>query len=265
MEVQEIISSGLLELYAAGATSVSETLQVQEYIKKYPEVAAELSAIEESIEKYAAAFPVQPAPTVKEKIFAQINAGNNAVIIPFNNHDDTAKVVPISAFWKNSAAAAAVLLLGSVVINILQYNKNNTASNELQKTQQELASMESKAKETEQDMQVVQSKYSMPVSLNGLEAAPDAAAKIFWMKNTGDVYIDPSNLPDAPEGKQYQLWAIVEGKPVDAGMILTSKKGAKYHIQKMKTFGKVDAFAVTLESEVGNTAPKGPMYVMGKM
>ena len=60
-----------------------------------------------------------------QQLSPAINAGNNAVIIPFNNND-TAKVVPISAFWKNAAAAAVVLLLGSMAVNILQYNKNNT-------------------------------------------------------------------------------------------------------------------------------------------
>ena len=68
-----------------------------------------------------------------------------------------------------------------------------------------------------------------------------------------------------PSDKQYQLWAIVDGKPVDGGMILTSKRGDKYRIQKMKTFGKAEAFAVTLEDEKGNPTPKGPMFVMGKM
>ena len=45
------------------------------------------------------------------------------------------------------------------------------------------------------------------------------------------------------------------------------KTEKKYHIQKMKSFGnvKVQAFAVTLESEGGNPTPKGQMYVMGKM
>ena len=85
------------------------------------------------------------------------------------------------------------------------------------------------------------------------------------MKNTGEVYIDPSNLPEAPSGKQYQLWAIVDGKPVDGGLIISTKKGDKYQIQKMKTFGKAEAFAVTLETTGGNPTPKGDMYVMGKM
>ena len=59
-------------------------------------------------------------------------------------------------------------------------------------------------------------KHALPVVLNGTPKSPEALAKIFWMKNTGQVYIDPSNLPAVPEGKQYQLWAIVDGKPVDA-------------------------------------------------
>ena len=117
------------------------------------------------------------------------------------------------------------------------------------------------------DLSVVQSRYSEPVALRGLAAAPEAAAKIFWMKNTGEVYIDPSNLPEAPEGKQYQLWGIVDGKPVDGGLIISSKKGNQYRIQKMKVFSnvKVQAFAVTLENAGGNPTPKGEMYVMGQM
>jgi hypothetical protein len=55
-------------------------------------------------------------------------------------------------------------------------------------------------------------------------------------------YVDPSSLPSAPKGKQYELWAIVDGQPVNAGIIITTKKGDRYSIQKMKTFGKVDAF-----------------------
>jgi anti-sigma-K factor RskA len=102
--------------------------------------------------------------------------------------------------------------------------------------------------------------------LHGMGVAPDAAAKIFWMKNTGEVYVDPSNLPELQPGKQFQLWAIVDGKPVDAGMILTSKQGDKYRIQKMRSFGKAEAFAITIEKAGGSPTPTmDQMVVMGKM
>ncbi len=84
------------------------------------------------------------------------------------------------------------------------------------------------------------------------------------MRNTGDVYVDPSNLPAVPAGKQYQLWAIVDGKPISGGMISTEK--GIYHIQKMKSFGKADAFAITLEKAGGSPAPTmDEMYVISKI
>jgi hypothetical protein len=50
-------------------------------------------------------------------------------------------------------------------------------------------------------------------------------------------------LPAPALGKQYQLWAIVDGKPVDAGIISLQKE--IYKIQKMKSFGSAQAFAIT--------------------
>ncbi|MBC7889330.1 MAG: anti-sigma factor [Ferruginibacter sp.] len=266
METQDIISSGLLELYAAGIASEKESLDVQQWVAQYPEVAAELKEITSSMETYANAHAITPSAGVKEKIFSRINTAENGRIIPINSLPvPGVKVINTNASWKMAAAASVALLIGSIALNIITYNKYNDADRDLLVARQTVTSLEEKNAIMEAGMSVVQNKYSVPVSLKGLEASPDAAAKIFWMQNTGEVFIDPSNLPETPAGKQYQLWGIVDGKPVDGGMILTSKKGDKFRIQKMKTFGKVEAFAVTLETEKGNPSPQGPMFVMGKM
>lgn len=265
MESKEIILSGILELYATGLASQEEVNEVQLYLQQYPEVANELAQIEAGIELYAKTFSVQPNPLVKEKIFLRINKESTVEKVFKLTDTSTAKIISTRPYWKFATAASVALLLGSIAINISMFNQRNKTATNLEQTAKELASLKEENKLIEGDLQIVQSKYSKPVSLHGLDAAPDAAAKIFWMENTGEVYIDPSNLPETPKGMQYQLWAIVDGKPVDGGMILTSKKGDKYRIQKMKTFGKVEAFAVTLETQSGNTAPKGPMFVMGKM
>lgn len=267
MEIKNIISSGLLETYILGLTSAEETVQVEAWVKTYPEVAAELNEIELSMEAYAMANAIEPQKGLEKKIFESINTNHN-----IENYATTAKVYSISPFWKWAAAASIILLTGSSILNVVYYNKYEKVNTAYAETQQQLVAQNEKLSDMNRDitdmnrdMSVVQSKYSEPVSLHGLAAAPDAAAKIFWMKNTGEVYIDPSNLPEAPSGKQYQLWAIVDGKPVDGGLIISTKKGDKYQIQKMKTFGKAEAFAVTLETTGGNPTPKGDMYVMGKM
>jgi hypothetical protein len=264
---QDIISSGLLELYAAGIASEEEAIEVEEGIAQYPEVAAELKAISSSMESYANSYSIAPSPIVKEKILARIHPDDSSrkIVAGAAVSSAKAKVIDINAFWKITSAASLLLLIGSVALNVVTYNKYSEADRHLKSARQALASLEEKNKVMEEGMNVVQSKYSVPVSLKGLDPAPGAAAKVFWMENTGEVFIDPSNLPEAPAGKQYQLWGFVDGKPVDGGMILTSKQGDKYRIQKMKTFGRVEAFAVSLEAEQGNQSPKGPVYVMGKM
>ena len=260
MEIKDIISSGLLEIHALGLSTSDEAAQVAVWIKQYPDVKYELSAIETSMEDYAMANAVEPAASLKNKLTNKIQSFSSST-----RSVSPAKVTGISSFWKYAAAASVILFLGSAVLNLTYYNKLEKTGTALQDTKQELLAANDKLQNMDADMSVVKNIHSKAVSLDGLPAAPDAAAKIFWIKNTGEVYIDPSNLPEAPEGKQYQLWGIVDGKPVDGGMIITTKKDNKYRIQKMKTFGKAEAFAVTLETTGGNPTPKGDMYVMGKM
>lgn len=268
MEVKEIISSGLLELYATGLASSEEAAQVVQWAAQYPEVAEELSQIQAGLDMFVKGHSIEPSPSVKDKIFARINEVETAKVVPFISHkdDQVARVIPISSFWKRVAAVAIVLLAGSAFLNISLYRKNNDITAELNQGRQLMSSLQDESRSMENDLQVIQSKYSTPVSLKGMDTAPDAAAKVFWMKDNGDVYLDPSSLPVVPKGKQYELWAIVNGQPVNAGIIITTKKGDRYSIQKMKTFGRVEAFAISLEDESSNPKTTPAVVVsMGKM
>ena len=253
MLVQDIISSGLLELHAAGLTSLEEKAQVENWVKQYPEVAAELIAIEKGLEEYAQTNAVAPDNTVKEKIFAQINA--IAVDQSLLSSNAPAKVVSFKNYWKWAAAASIALLIGSAAVNMMYYNKYETASKDLKETQQQLAQVQQQTNEIKDDLGWVKNPNSVPVALKGQPATPDATAKIFWMQDTKDVMVDASNLPDAPAGMQYQFWGIVDGVPVDGGLIITTDKGKKFRMQKMKSFGRAEAFAISLEKEGGNPTP----------
>jgi anti-sigma-K factor RskA len=264
----DIISSGLLELYALGLASPQESLQVEESIKLYPEVKQELEAIEMSLESYARGHAIDPSPSLKNKILAQISQDSekNIATLSYTDHDKVspgATVYRIPSYFKIAAAAIFILLLGSIVLTYSYYDKYQSAAKELQVAQQKIDQENQANLAMKTDIDVMTDKNSLPVVLKGTPHAPDALAKIYWMKNTGDVYVDPSNLPGAPSGKQYQLWAIVDGKPVDAGMISTEK--GIYHIQKMKSFGRAEAFAITLEQTGGSTTPKGDMFVISKI
>jgi hypothetical protein len=312
VEIKDIISSGLLELYITGITSNEETLQVEQWANQYPEVKKEIEELQQVMENYAMAEAIQPDKSFKEKILAKIAPDNSVKENTFSkntspaNQDtfsvtkehtktDGAKVYSMPSYFKWAAAASVILLFGSLILSYTYYNKYHSANKNLQITQKQLneqnklitlalqqSQQQKQGKDSAQDklenekltadqirnqlqhqkevaegmkrdISVMTDKYSLPVVLKGTPHAPDALAKIFWMKNSGDVYVDPRNLPETPAGKQYQLWAIVDGKPVNAGMISTEK--GIYHIQKMKSFGKAQAFAITLEKSGGNLTP----------
>jgi anti-sigma-K factor RskA len=261
----EFISSGLLELYALGIASPEEKVMVEEYLKKFPELKQELNEIESSLEDYAQANAIQPDAFLKEKLLNKIASQAIEKEKPLLHATPVVKnVYRIPFFYKLIAAAIVIFLIESIILTYSFYNKYKNTSKELQLAREKMEQQEKDNKAMTADISVVTDKYAVPVVLNGTPKAPDALAKIFWMKNTGQVYVDPTNLPEVPTGKQYQLWAIVDGKPVDAGMIAT-KKGI-YHIQKMKSFGSVQAFAITLEKAGGSPIPTmDEMIVQAKM
>jgi anti-sigma-K factor RskA len=251
-----------------GLTSAAETAEVTQWAKQYPEVAAEIEAIQSGLEGYAQTHAVAPDASVKEKIFAAINTNKAAPVTDLKAEEKpTAKVYSISPVWKYAAAASVILLVGSIVLNIAFYNKYNSANKDLASTQTELQHQKDMADAMKKESDVIGDKNAKPFILAGMPDVPDADARIYWMKNTGEVYIDPSNLPQPEKGKQYQFWAIVDGVPVSGGMIDTNIEidGKKVRLQKMKSFGKAQAFAVSLEDAGPEKPAPTKVMVMGKI
>ena len=103
------------------------------------------------------------------------------------------------------------------------------------------------------------------IKMPGLPNSPDPSsmATVYWNTESRDVYLLVNKLPMPVRDKQYQLWAIVDGKPVDAG-IFDMQEGLSF--VKLKTIPKADAFAITLEKKGGSSTPDmNAMYVMGKV
>ena len=258
MSIQEMISSGLLERYAMGTASAAESRDVEGWVKQYPEVAAELAAIELVLEQYARANAITPASSVKENIFKKIQ---NRSAAPVVNIQSATNIKKMGTGWKFAAAASIALLMGSIVFNFTYYNKYKSTTNDLQTAQSALKKQNELANAMKDDMGKMSDPNAMPVTLKG----KDGAARIYWMENSGDLYIDPSNLPAMPDSLQYQLWAIVDGKPVSGGMISFTKDGSTVHLQKMKSFGKVEAFAVSIEKAGPESQTPTKVYVISKI
>src|SRR3546814_3331004 len=77
MDIREYISSGILELYACNALSAEERKGVEDMILQYPEVAAELRLIEQSLEGLADKMAASPGAGVRSAILDAISEDIN--------------------------------------------------------------------------------------------------------------------------------------------------------------------------------------------
>jgi anti-sigma-K factor RskA len=126
--------------------------------------------------------------------------------------------------------------------------------------------MERRLSATQEQLHVLRSpdEYKL-VALAGTPAHPAARARVLFNKAAHRVYIDVAQLPPLPPGKQYQLWALDQGKPVDAG-VLTAATTAGDGLQQMKNIASAQAFAMTVEPTGGSAGPTlDTMTVIGNI
>src|SRR5690606_20870899 len=101
------------------------------------------------------------------------------------------------------------------------------------------------------------------ILLTGVAGHESNQALLYRNNTMNEVYLMLTGLPNLSPGKQYQLWAIVDGKPVSAGLYdYQSDKS----IQKMISIQDAEMFAITIENEGGSKQPTmDQMVVAGKV
>ncbi len=270
MKTNEYISSGILESYALGLCNASEAADVERMCVLHTDIKAELEAIQLSLGTYAQAHSIAPPAELKDKIFTEIASLETENVKPHN-----AKIIPINAgastnnIYKYLAVASVVFLALSVIANVVFYGKWKQANEEVIALNTEktiladgLKTNKVKLDNMQQSMAIIGNPAVSRVMMKGVEKSPESMAMIYWDKQNKSVYIEVKNLPVLPEGKQYQLWAIVDGKPVDAGMLPIA--GTDSTMLKMKDFETAQAFAITIENMGGSQSPTlEQMVVMG--
>ncbi|MFM9985923.1 MAG: anti-sigma factor domain-containing protein [Flavobacteriales bacterium] len=265
MNIEDYIASGKLESYAMGICTDAEKAEVESMLLQYPALKSELEEIEKAMEAYGQSQAVKPSDKVRENVMKAIQNRSNET--PVIQMQPSPEIRSNKFNWL--AAASIVLLIGSAIGNVMLYDK-------YQSTQSKVIALESEKTFLANDLQSTQANYqqmndmlaminspkTMMVEMKGMPMSPESKAMIFWNQESSDVYLSIAALPDAPSQMQYQLWAIVDGVPVDAGMIDLTKNDGMPH--KMKSFENASAFAVSLEKKGGSPTPNmEAIYVMG--
>ena len=270
MNAQEYILSGIVESYVLGLASPEENAEFERMCATDPEVLAARNEFELQLEEKLQQQRVEPPREMKSRIFSQIGMekSDGSPRIPIRKP----ALVPRIGFARNVAAASVILLVGSVLLNFYllnEYKKTIAQNKELLSSQLQVAGanqvLQTKLETYENDMSLIKSPLMAIVKMPGVPTspAPASVATVYWNTASKDVYVLVNQLPKTDPDKQYQLWAIVDGKPVDAG-VFDAGQGTSF--VKLKTIPKAEAFAITLEKRGGSVSPTmSAMYVMGKV
>jgi len=272
-QAKAYIESGILELYVLGQLKGQENTEVETMASKYPEVLQEIRAIETAMERYAQWNAIEPRTGIDNKIVSVLSVAlakrkylqNEAAALPQNS----------SSRMRNlgyALAACVALLLVSTVALISTSSKLSDAKQQiadLNQQNRQFVSTVGFMKQNNADLQKIAGMIDDPnwaiVKLGGTKTQPSSKMMVYWNKKDKHVMVDKSKmvLPENDPQHQYQLWALVDGKPVDLGVfdMNTESRGL---LLKMKEIPSADAFAVTLEKRGGSPSPTmEQMFVMG--
>ena len=286
MDIHNYIKSGILEEYVLGGVSDQERREVECMSHIYPEIREALNILETQMEQFARAYTQKVPDTMRSRILDEVRKNNqNPVMTSVSGDTASAKKKEIKVespsvqpekeigdikksgtpVWAIAAAIAAL------VVAAWQFVENNNKAKELQALRSEQDSIRSAHSELE--IQVAELSFNLDevydpairkVLLNAVNENFPIQLALFWNTENGQVRLDASALPELPTDKQYQLWVLKDGLPVDMGVLPKTSEDRILLAQKTTISG--DAFAITIEPLGGQASPSlDQLVVMGNI
>lgn len=265
MNTREYIESGVLELYVFGRLSDAENAEVQDMAKQHSEVNDEIIAIERAVINLSYSVAPYLSAANYEKIRRKL----------IDKHEGNDGVVQMEPGRRSGAGqyigwAAAVIFMFGFGYQYYQYNEvtkeAQAATAERSKFEQMVADLNIKNTKAEQALAIVRDKFSTVVKLEGQAVSPESYAKVYVNTNKKEIYVDLAGLPEPPEGKVYQIWALKLDPLTPTSIGVIDNKNENNGILQVENFDEAEAFGITLEPAGGSASPTlEQLYTLGKV
>ena len=253
---KEVISQGYLESYLTQDLTPEDLAEVENYIKEDVEVRRSYAEVQQMMENLSFQYAILPSPVLKNLVLSEVSSQLQTKAHPWG-------------LWRLMAAASIVIAIASVFSAFHFWNKWKTTDQELSALTaqnimmaEQLNQVNSELGDIKNDLAILISPEFSRIILNGTDNAPNAKAVIYWNQSQEKVFLHATSLAGLPQNQQYQLWAIIDGNPVDAGVF----DGNMDSFVEMRNISNADAFAVTIEKSGGSPTPTlSTMQVIGNI
>jgi anti-sigma-K factor RskA len=253
MDNKAYIDSGILELFVAGQLSEQENKAVQEMMLKHPDILQEVLEIEAAVIKLSSAMAPTDNKHLLQRIKDKLQPGGQDV-----------KVVSMDRpkyHWLTYTGWAAALIVGAGLLWTM--NQNQQLELQVSDANIEKAYLEVQIEEAKTDLavkenllNVLRDREIISIPLGGQGDFANSYAKVYWNKSDNTIYLDAQGLPDAPEGKVWQVWSLMLNPltPTSLGTIDNFNDDAN-KIFNIANANESQAFGITLEPAGGSESP----------
>ncbi len=239
-----------------------------------PAIQQELREIEESLAELSLKLDKPVPSSVKANLdLLLFGATENTAVEEKKIVVEEPKVIQMTptktSNFRYLAVAASIALLVSVGLNMFQFMNYQEVKDKMAQLESSNTVLAGEVKVVKQDLTFVGAISDFfqkgDIKTIQLAAVPnrEGNAVLYCDMKSGKVAVKPANLPALSNEYQYQLWALVDGKPVDLGMIPNDSVG-KDQLAMFKSIKGMQAFAITKEVYGGKPAPTmEELVVMG--
>ena len=289
MDTEIYISSGILELYCAGALSEAEMREVERMASQFAAVKKEIQAIELALWSFNEHIFAGPHDQLKTELIAGIKLNSPNTFIEKTHETALNKAVEpevtiveipiVSPVAKEIIPEQAIqyteskkkkISIGIFLVIILPiilafgafglWNNWDALLQELSAAKKTAANAEksraqidSNLKATSQTLDTLRNPDLVKITLSGMKFSPAAKAVIYWNKNTNQILLDPVLIPLEDKDHCYQLWAMNKGETLSLGTFSATNKNKQ--MLPMKAVDKASVFIISLEPKNGSAIP----------
>lgn len=221
-KLHSFLQSGILDKYILGTTNASENLEVEHYISTYPEIEEEYLRLQENLEILARANAVEAPKFVLDSIIEDID---EKPVIQLSSQN---RKTP----WYSIAASIAAFIFAATAFVMYQQNislkrENQVVVDEIFDLRSDIEKNNSKLDNVMRQFMKLNNPETEKYVLRGNDRAKDLKTVAYINSIDKTSMIDVVSLPQLPEDQTYQIWAEMQDRMVNLGILDASDRKLK--------------------------------------
>ncbi|WP_299106447.1 anti-sigma factor [uncultured Winogradskyella sp.] len=223
-KLHTFLNSNLLKKYLVGDTSLEETKEVEHFISNYPEAEEAFEKLQDNLEIIAKAGAVDIPNYILDDILESLDETNDTKVIQLVQSRKTS--------WLSIAASAAAILFATTSFMLYQKNmqlnnENNVVVEEIYDLRSDIETNNSKLDELSRELLKLNNPDAKKYVINGNERAKNLKTVAYINPIEKTSMIDVITLPQLPEEQHYEIWAEMQDKMVNLGILDESDRKLK--------------------------------------